>query len=205
MNDLMVRFNVQLRSVTEPIDTAMGRTLFAVLSGRAEQELKNIVDRTANGRAKACEDGFAGGAVPYGYEPDGDGGLRAVPHEALIIRRMSERCAGPAAGAPTPAESWPASVAARQTHPSADPLHLAQGTAAFRRWRNAQPACPGRAAGRPRRGPLAPRSDAGRARPRPSARYTSRKATSLRFAKNPGIPPLLAPNISKSYFALPRI
>ena len=55
----MVRSNVQLRSVTEPIDTAMGRTLFAVLSGRAEQELKNIVERTANGRAKARKDGFA--------------------------------------------------------------------------------------------------------------------------------------------------
>ena len=90
----------------------------------AEQELKNIVDRTANGRAKACEDGFSGGAVPYGSEPDGDGGLRAVPHEALIIRRLFRTCAGPAAGAPMPAESWPASVAARQTHPSADPLHL---------------------------------------------------------------------------------
>ncbi|HZC84935.1 MAG TPA: recombinase family protein, partial [Rubrobacter sp.] len=124
MTDLMVRFNVQLRSVTEPIDTAMGRALFAVLSGRAEQELKNIVDRTANGRAKACEDGFAGGAVPYGYEPDGDGGLRAVPHEALIIRRLFRTCARPAAGAPTPPESWPVSVATRQPHPSANPLHL---------------------------------------------------------------------------------
>ena len=89
--DLMVRFNVQLRSVTEPIDTAMRRTLFAVLSGRAEQELKNIVERTANGRAKARKGGFAGGAVPYGSEPDGGGGLCVVPHEALIIRRMSER------------------------------------------------------------------------------------------------------------------
>ena len=59
VNDLMIRFNVQLCSVMEPIDTAMGRTLFAVLSGRAEQELKNIVERTANGRAKACKDGFA--------------------------------------------------------------------------------------------------------------------------------------------------
>ena len=102
MTDLMVRFNVQLRSVTEPIDTAMGRSLFAVLSGRAEQELKNIVERTANGRAKARKGGFACGAVPYGSEPDGGGGLCVVLHEALIIRRMSERCAGPAAGAPTP-------------------------------------------------------------------------------------------------------
>src|ERR687885_2386868 len=102
VNDLMIRFNVQLRSVTEPIDTAMGRTLFAVLSSRAEQELKNIIDRTANGRAKARKGGFAGGGVPYGSEPDGDGGLHVVLHEALIIRHMSERCAGPAAGAPTP-------------------------------------------------------------------------------------------------------
>ena len=43
MTDLMVRFNIQLRSVTEPIGTAMGRTLLAVLSGRAEQGLKNMV------------------------------------------------------------------------------------------------------------------------------------------------------------------
>ena len=88
----MIRFNVQLCSVMEPIDTAMGRTLFAVLSGRAEQELKNIVERTANGRAKARKGGFAGGAVPYGSEPDGGGGLCVVPHEALIIRCLFRTC-----------------------------------------------------------------------------------------------------------------
>src|ERR671928_159005 len=47
-----------------------------------------------------------------------------------------------------------------------------------------------RPAGRPRRGPLAPRSDAGRARPRLSPRHTPRKGTSFRQPKNPRNPSL---------------
>jgi hypothetical protein len=142
----------------------------------------------------------------YGSEPDGDGGLCVVPHEALIIRRLFRTCAGPAAGAPTPPESWPASVAARQTHPSANPLHVERRGAP--RSGGGGMCGPharlGRAASRPRRGPLAPRSDAGGARPRASPRLTSRKATSLRFAKNPGNPSPFALNIANSYFVLPR-
>ena len=41
-----------LRSVTEPIDTStpMGRTIFAVLAGMAEQEREAITERTWHGR-----------------------------------------------------------------------------------------------------------------------------------------------------------
>src|SRR5215207_7770821 len=67
----------------------MGRTIFAILAGMAENERFAIRDRTAGGRAeKAAKGGFAGGPAPYGYERDGQGGLIVVPHEAAIVRRM---------------------------------------------------------------------------------------------------------------------
>src|SRR5215207_8964794 len=67
----------------------MGRTIFAILAGMAENERFAIRDRTAGGRAeKAAKGGFAGGPAPYGYERDGQGGLIVVPQEAAIVRRM---------------------------------------------------------------------------------------------------------------------
>ena len=82
---------VALRSVTEPIDTAtpMGRTIFAVLAGMAEQERQGITERTWSGRKeKAGKGGFACGGTPYGYRRDKDGGLVIDPHEAKIVRRI---------------------------------------------------------------------------------------------------------------------
>lgn len=84
---------VAIRSVTEPIDTAtpMGRTIFAILAGMADQERTVITDRTASGRlSKARTGGFAGGRAPYGYERDGSKSLRIVPREARIVRRIYE-------------------------------------------------------------------------------------------------------------------
>jgi site-specific DNA recombinase len=97
-NDLSERHGVQLRSVTEPIDTAtpMGRTVFAILAGMAEQERQVITERTFLGRReKASRGGFAGGAAPLGYTRDRQGGL--VPDEvsAATVRRIfSMRAAG---------------------------------------------------------------------------------------------------------------
>ncbi|MCC6172051.1 MAG: recombinase family protein [Gammaproteobacteria bacterium] len=84
---------VAVRSVTEPIDTStpMGRTIFAVLAGMAEQERQAITERTWGGRrAKAVSGGFAGGAAPYGYRKDKDGGLLIEPTEAAAVRRIYE-------------------------------------------------------------------------------------------------------------------
>src|SRR5919199_907898 len=54
VNDLMIRFNVQLCSVMEPIDTAMGRTLFAVLSGWPSRSSKtSSTVRLTGGRRRA--------------------------------------------------------------------------------------------------------------------------------------------------------
>lgn len=89
-NDLAAA-GVALRSVTEPVDTAspMGRTIFAVLAGMAEQERQSITERTWNGRReKANKGGIASGYAPFGYERDGDGGLRVLPKEAAIVRRI---------------------------------------------------------------------------------------------------------------------
>jgi DNA invertase Pin-like site-specific DNA recombinase len=84
-NDLQEKHGAQLRSVTEPIDTAtpMGRTVFAILAGMAEQERAVITERTFLGRReKASRGGFAGGAAPIGYQRDKEGGI--IPDEETV-------------------------------------------------------------------------------------------------------------------------
>lgn len=89
---------IVIRSVTEPIDTAtpMGEMIFTVLASMAAQERQVITERTHGGRReKALKGGFAGGAAPYGYQRDKDGGLVVVEAEAAIVRRIfAEREAG---------------------------------------------------------------------------------------------------------------
>lgn len=89
-NDLHEKHGVQLRSVTEPIDTAtpMGRTVFAILAGMAEQERAVITERTFLGRReKAKRGGIASGPAPLGYERDREGGI--VPGESAdTVRRI---------------------------------------------------------------------------------------------------------------------
>jgi site-specific DNA recombinase len=90
-NDLQEQHGVQLRSVTEPIDTAtpMGRTVFAILAGMAEQERQVITERTFLGRReKASRGGFAGGAAPLGYRKDRQGGLIEDQESADTVRRI---------------------------------------------------------------------------------------------------------------------
>ncbi|MGY2052398.1 recombinase family protein [Methylobacterium sp. JK268] len=92
------QFGVVIRSVTEPIDTAspMGEMIFTVLASMAAQERQVITERTFGGRKeKATKGGFAGGAVPYGYQRDKDGGLAVNEEQAEIVRRMFlERISG---------------------------------------------------------------------------------------------------------------
>ncbi|MBA3903526.1 MAG: recombinase family protein [Rhodocyclaceae bacterium] len=90
-NELQERHGVQLRSVTEPIDTAtpMGRTVFAILAGMAEQERQVITERTFLGRReKATRGGYACGAVPLGYVADREGGLAPDAESAATVRRI---------------------------------------------------------------------------------------------------------------------
>jgi site-specific DNA recombinase len=90
-NELQEAHGVQLRSVTEPIDTAtaMGRTVFAILAGMAEQERAVITERTFLGRReKATRGGFAGGAAPLGYVCDQKGGLVEDGENAETVRRI---------------------------------------------------------------------------------------------------------------------
>lgn len=90
-NDLQERHGIQMRSVTEPIDTAtpMGRTVFAILAGMAEQERQVITERTFLGRReKATRGGYACGGVPLGYATDKEGGLIEDAEAAGIVRRI---------------------------------------------------------------------------------------------------------------------
>lgn len=91
VNELAEAHGVVVRSVTEPIDTAtpMGRTIFAVLAGMAEQERQAITERTHAGRReKAGKGGIASGYAPFGYRRDKDGALVVDEAEAAVVRRM---------------------------------------------------------------------------------------------------------------------
>lgn len=93
VDELRERHGIQIRSVTEPIDTAtpMGEMVFGVLAGMAGVERKAILERTIGGRkAKANEGGFAGGAAPLGYRRDMSGGLEIDDDEAATVRRARE-------------------------------------------------------------------------------------------------------------------
>ncbi|MGY2051698.1 recombinase family protein [Methylobacterium sp. JK268] len=97
-NDLGATHGVSIRSVTEPIDTVTpaGRMMFAVLAAMAEAERDIITERTTGGRiTKAGRGGIACGRPPYGYAIDREGGLRVVPDQAEVVRRIfAEREAG---------------------------------------------------------------------------------------------------------------
>jgi DNA invertase Pin-like site-specific DNA recombinase len=67
----------------------MGRTVFAILAGMAEQERQVITERTFLGRrGKAARGGFAGGAAPLGYKKDRQGGLVEDQESADTVRRI---------------------------------------------------------------------------------------------------------------------
>jgi len=85
------QLGIVLRSVTEPIDTAtpMGKTLFSVLAGMAEQERTSILERTLAGKKeKAARGGFIGGPAPLGYTSSKKGKLVINPQEAETVRRI---------------------------------------------------------------------------------------------------------------------
>jgi site-specific DNA recombinase len=91
VNDLAEKYEVVIRSVTEPIDTAtpMGAMIFAILASFAAEERRVITSRTLAGKKeKAIRGGFAGGAVPLGYAKDHEGGLSINLEEADLVRRI---------------------------------------------------------------------------------------------------------------------
>ena len=98
VNDLKQQYDVVLRSVTEPIDTAtpMGGMIFAILASFAAEERRVITGRTLAGKKeKASRGGFAGGAAPLGYKRDLRGGLVIDDAEAAIVRQIvTMRAAG---------------------------------------------------------------------------------------------------------------
>ena len=63
-NDMQEKYGVQLRSVTEPIDSAtpMGQMIFGILASMAQQERATITERTHSGRRQtALQGGIAVG------------------------------------------------------------------------------------------------------------------------------------------------
>jgi site-specific DNA recombinase len=80
---------VVVRSVTEPIDTALpiGRFIFQTLAAFAELDRETILDNTSRGRARGAREGRWYGVVPTGYTVR-DGKL--VPNESEILPGLTE-------------------------------------------------------------------------------------------------------------------
>ena len=88
---LRERYNVTLRSVTEPIETEspMGQMIFSIFASMAAMEREGIKERTLLGKtAKAKQGGFTGGKVPYGYMRDKEGSIVPHPDEAPVVRHI---------------------------------------------------------------------------------------------------------------------
>lgn len=95
VSDLAEHHDVAFRSVTESVintSSPMGRTVFAIFAGMAENERYTIRDRTASGRMNtAGRGGFAGGRVPYGYRLEGEKKAKRlviVPEHAAVVKRI---------------------------------------------------------------------------------------------------------------------
>ncbi|MFP4027429.1 MAG: recombinase family protein [Candidatus Brocadiia bacterium] len=91
MVDELTSHDIDLKSITEPFDTAnaAGKMMLQMLGVFAEFEHATIVERTKVGMEKKAKTGeFVGGNVPYGYELDPEEGLVVNEEEAVIVRKM---------------------------------------------------------------------------------------------------------------------
>lgn len=88
---LLEKKNIKLLSVNESfdgVDASLAGVYRALLQFVAEQERKNIVKRTTEGRkVKAQQGGYSGGRVPYGYSVD-NGKLVVNESEAEIVKAL---------------------------------------------------------------------------------------------------------------------
>jgi len=81
--DALDAIGVEVRSMTEPVDTKtpFGRFMFQFLASMAELERGNILERTADGRGRCVRDGrWPGGVLPLGYDVDEGGHLIPSRH-----------------------------------------------------------------------------------------------------------------------------
>src|SRR5436305_1364410 len=74
---------------------AVSEARAAIAAGAAGYMRVSPEERASGGKkVKAGQGGFTGGMTPYGYERDGDKGLRIVEREAIVIRRIFQGRAG---------------------------------------------------------------------------------------------------------------
>lgn len=91
MVDELSKYDVTLKSITEPFDTASaaGKMMLQMLGVFAEFEHATIVERTKVGMEKKAKGGeWVGGVIPYGYDLDPEKGLVVNEGEALLVRKM---------------------------------------------------------------------------------------------------------------------
>ncbi len=90
MVEMLIEWNVILRSSSEPFDTSnsAGKMMLQMLGVFAEFEHATIIERTKAGMERKARNGeWGGGLVPYGYKRE-DGMLIFEEEDAAIVRRM---------------------------------------------------------------------------------------------------------------------
>ena len=91
MVDELTKYEVTLKSITEPFDTASaaGKMMLQMLGVFAEFEHATIVERTKVGMEKKAKGGdWVGGVVPFGYILEPEKGLVVNEEEAVLVRKM---------------------------------------------------------------------------------------------------------------------
>ena len=91
MVDELTKYDVTLKSITEPFDTSnpAGKMMLQMLGVFAEFEHATIVERTKVGMEEKAKGGnFVSGSVPYGFKLEPDQGLIIHEDEALIVKKM---------------------------------------------------------------------------------------------------------------------
>jgi len=89
--DILDKYNVKFKSVTEVFDTtsAMGRFFITLVGAMAQWERENLAERVRVAQEQKALKGERIGAVaPYGYRIDENGKLAIKPEEARIVRRI---------------------------------------------------------------------------------------------------------------------
>jgi site-specific DNA recombinase len=91
MVDELTKYDIALKSITEPFDTtsAAGKMMLQMLGVFAEFEHTTIVERTKVGLERKARTGrFVGGYVPYGYSLDPEKGLVINEEEAILVKKI---------------------------------------------------------------------------------------------------------------------
>lgn len=87
----MKKSNVNVISITEPIeDSPIGFFQEGILELLAEYYIRNLSSEIKKGKVERASQGLHNGELPYGYDYDGEKGLKINEEQAEVVRKIFE-------------------------------------------------------------------------------------------------------------------